>query len=106
MTFRVKKDPATQQQGPVSPEQAEAFEKVRSAVLAVLPRVDPSRITTTALMMDVGIDSLKVIELTLALEENFGDPVSLPDWLGSVDDPRELTFGSLADFLCRTLGHT
>lgn len=81
-------------------DKSQMFELVSGAVLQVLPKLDPKRITRDAGVMETGIDSLKVIELTLALEESIGEPISLPEWLGSVDDPRQLTFGSLTDYLC------
>ena len=51
------------------------------------------------LVSDLGLDSLKVVELTMLLEKLLGRPVFLPEWIASVEDPAELTVASLARFL-------
>lgn len=54
-----------------------------------------------SLVKDLGMDSLKVVELTINLEAALGRPVFLPDWIASVQDPSELTVDSLVAFLSR-----
>ena len=53
----------------------------------------------SSLLSDLGMDSLKVVELTVLLEKQLGRPVFLPEWIASVDDPADLTVESLARFL-------
>ena len=52
-----------------------------------------------SLLHDRGMDSLRVVELTLRLETLLRRPVFLPEWIASVEDPAELTVGSLVEFL-------
>jgi acyl carrier protein len=54
---------------------------------------------TTRLISELQIDSLKVAELSLMLEDGFGLILFLPDLLLSVPDPHELTVASLVDFV-------
>jgi acyl carrier protein len=78
-----------EQEVPVPSRQA-----VASAVEAVLVRtlgVDAARIRPDAALEDLGIDSLKTIEMNVALEEELGfasPEVARPDELGivTVDD--------------------
>jgi len=78
----------------------ELFQDVRDALVALVPRRMRARITPEAsILADLGLDSLKVVELTMLLEKQLGRPVFLPEWIASVDDPADLTVGSLARFL-------
>jgi acyl carrier protein len=78
----------------------ELFPDVRDALVALVPRKMRGRITPDAsILADLGLDSLKVVELTMLLEKQLGRPVFLPEWIASVDDPADLTVGSLARFL-------
>ena len=78
----------------------ELFPDVREALVALVPRKLRTRITPDAsILADLGLDSLKVVELTMLLEKQLGRPVFLPEWIASVDDPADLTVGSLARFL-------
>jgi acyl carrier protein len=69
-----------------------------------VPAIPAERITPDAALIDLEIDSLRVIELTLALETLLEQPVFLPDWIGGVEHPRELTVGSLARYIEQTRG--
>ena len=42
--------------------------------------------------------------LSLALENEFGRPLLLNDWIALADDPYRLTIGSLTDYLLEILG--
>ena len=76
------------------------FPDVREALQALVPRKLRSKITPDAsILADLGLDSLKVVELTMLLEKQLGRPVFLPEWIASVEDPADLTVGSLARFL-------
>lgn len=81
-------------------QQPGLFPDVHEALVALVPRKLRSRITPDAsILADLGLDSLKVVELTMLLEKQLGRPVFLPEWIASVDDPSDLTVGSLARFL-------
>jgi acyl carrier protein len=82
----------------VSPEAA-----VEAAVRSVLVRtlgVDPGRVRLDARLEDLDIDSLKTIEMNVALEEELGftsPEVARPDELGIV------TVGDLVGHVARVL---
>ncbi|MBP6217063.1 MAG: acyl carrier protein [Oligoflexales bacterium] len=50
------------------------------------------------LTSDLGIDSLKIAELSIAFEDEFGFSCFLPDIL-NCDSPYKLTVNSLVDFI-------
>jgi acyl carrier protein len=78
------------------------FPAVRSALAVLVPKGLHRRITPSAsILADLGLDSLKVVELTVLLEKQLGRPVFLPEWIASVEDPADLTVASLAHFLDR-----
>ena len=79
---------------------ATLFPAVQKALSGLVPRRLHKRITPSAsILADLGLDSLKVVELTVLLEKQLGRPVFLPEWIASVDDPADLTVDSLARFL-------
>lgn len=69
------------------------FEKIRD-VLAKQFELDPATITPeTSLIDDIGADSLDVVELIMALEDDFGIKIS-------DDDAAKLdTVGRICDYL-------
>ncbi|MBR5059497.1 MAG: acyl carrier protein [Clostridia bacterium] len=69
------------------------FEKVR-AIIADQLNVDAEKITMeSSIIEDLGADSLDVVELIMALEENFG--VEIPD-----DDAEKInTIGDIVDYI-------
>ena len=78
----------------------ELFPEVRGALEVLVPKKLRRRITPQASILgDLGLDSLKVVELTMLLEKQLGRPVFLPEWIASVEDPADLTVESLARFL-------
>jgi acyl carrier protein len=82
----------------------DSLERVRAAVRSVLPQLPAEALTPGArLMDDLGVDSLKVAELSMALEEAYGRPVFLGDVFARVDDPSQLTLAQLAALLAEEL---
>ena len=78
----------------------ELFPQVRQALEVLVPRKLRKRIWPEAsILADLGLDSLKVVELTMLLEKQLKRPVFLPEWIASVEDPADLTVESLARFL-------
>lgn len=78
------------EQAPHAPSRAAVTAAVESVLVRKLG-VDPSRIRPDAELEELGIDSLKTIEMNVALEEEFGftsPEVARPDELGivTVDD--------------------
>lgn len=79
------------------------FSAVRASIRAVAPKVAVERIVPEATLVELEIDSLRMIDLGLALEANLGGSVFLPDWLSRVSSPDELTVGSLVSYLAEDL---
>jgi acyl carrier protein len=78
----------------------ELFPAVKKALEALVPQKLRKKITPDAsIVADLGMDSLKVVELSVLLEKELGRPVFLPEWIASVEDPGDLTVESLALFL-------
>ncbi len=74
-----------------------ALAKVKAAIAAVKPELDPLVVTPHArLVKDLGIDSLKLAELSLALEDVFEHPIHLGEVLADAEDPAEMTVADLA----------
>jgi acyl carrier protein len=79
--------------------------EIMTKVLQILDEVCPERNSNAtrsaqaSLIDDYYIDSLKVAELSLLLEEAFDVSVFLPHLIASVRDPHELTVGALVEFV-------
>lgn len=69
------------------------FEKVK-AIIAEQLNIDAEKITMeSSIIEDLGADSLDVVELVMALEENFG--VEIPD-----DDAEKInTIGDIVNYI-------
>jgi acyl carrier protein len=80
-----------------------ALARVHEALVRVKPELagQPPPGPGASLVADVGIDSLKLAELGIALEDVFGRPVYLGDVLADVADPAALTVGQLAAWMER-----
>lgn len=78
----------------------EALRRVQRAIRAVKPELSLRAIREEAsLVRELGMDSLKFAELSIALEEAFGYPVFLGDVLADIEDPTRITVGQLARHL-------
>jgi acyl carrier protein len=76
--------------------------KVRKALRRVLPHLPLQALTPKArLLADLELDSLRVAELSLALEDELGYPVFLAELFANVDDPDELRLADLLAFVAR-----
>jgi acyl carrier protein len=83
-------------------EYEDALHKLRRALLDVLPDKTARQIGRDSLIIgDLGIDSLKAAELSLALERHFGRPIFVGEIFADVDDPRVLTVSDVAELLAR-----
>jgi acyl carrier protein len=56
-----------------------------------------------SLVLHLGFDSMKMSLLSLALESEIGCPIVLDEWIGSHNDPKDLTVASLCRFLQETV---
>ena len=89
-------------------DHADVVTKVLHFLDEVCPErnVEATRSGQASLIDDYYIDSLKVAELSLLLEEAFDVSVFLPHLIGSVRDPHDLTVDALADFVRRSLNES
>src|SRR5207248_1247886 len=76
--------------------------RVKDAIRSV-GNVPAKRVKPEATLIECEIDSLRVVELTLALERALDAPVFLHDWISRANHPKELTVGSLTDYLAAML---
>jgi acyl carrier protein len=74
------------------------FDKIRR-LLAEACRIDPETITREARIRDLVIDSLELIEFSLALEEELS--LDVPDALAEAWNLEEMTVGELVDLFER-----
>ena len=73
------------------------FEKVRD-ILAEQFEIDPSEITPdTNIVDDIGADSLDIVELIMALEDNYGISINDEEAAGLT------TVGKIVDYIERML---
>jgi acyl carrier protein len=56
-----------------------------------------------SLVARLGYDSLRMASLAIALEEEFGRPLLLAEWIARVPDPEQLTVGSLCEYVSEIL---
>ena len=85
-------------------------EQINSGVVAAIHAVAreraPARIEPGhSFVTDLGFDSMGIVVLGLALEDRFGRPVMLDEWIGRCEDPTELTVASLCSYLEESLSH-
>lgn len=76
--------------------------KVRKAVIDTLGKkielkLDDSFVAT------LGFNSLRMVSLSLALEDEFQTPLLLNDWIAQHEDPKMLTVGSLCQYVGRAI---
>lgn len=83
----------------------EILTKVRAALVDVLEKdidVRPEH----HLVEDLGVDSVNIASLTIALEDQFDDILLLNDWIATASDPNDLTVQSLVDYLIELLSES
>lgn len=79
---------------------AAAMEAVRAALLSVMPNLKAKDIKPKSrVVSELGVDSLKIAELSVALEGEVDRPVFLGDLIASVPNPGALTVAEVAAWL-------
>ena len=58
-----------------------------------------------SLVARLGYDSLRMASLAIALEEEFGKPLLLAEWIARAPDPEQLTVGSLCEYIGEIMEH-
>lgn len=87
---------------PSSFPRPEIESKVKKAVFTTLGKTIELK-SSDSFVMALGFNSLRMVSLSLALEDEFEVPLLLNDWISGCDDPRELTVGSLVDYIEKML---
>jgi len=88
------------------PDRAVVFAKVRSALAQVLEDNAADVRPQHRLVDDLGLDSMNVASLTIALEDEFDEVLLLNDWIAAASTPSELTVESLVDYLVGILAES
>jgi acyl carrier protein len=86
-------------------DREEVLTKVRAALVNVLEKDIDVR-AEHHLVEDLGVDSVNIASLTIALEDQFDDILLLNDWIATASNPNELTVGSLVDYLIDLLSES
>ncbi len=100
------------------PDREIVFAKVRAALLDVIEEQGSAGASPSGsrrqievrlehhLVEDLGVDSVNIASLTIALEDQFEDVLLLNDWIASASSPSELTVASLVDYLMELLAES
>jgi acyl carrier protein len=62
-------------------DRARILDQVRELAIATSPELKAEDITETATFATMGLDSIRMVELAVRLEERFGPQVVLDDWI-------------------------
>jgi acyl carrier protein len=82
--------------------QPEIQQRIHQAIVAVEPRLEGKTFSEDTTLADLGLDSLKLIEVGVRLEDAFGDQMRFDEWLeGERAKPQGSAFkvGSLITFI-------
>jgi acyl carrier protein len=75
-------------------------QRVADAIRSVLPAARTVQLLPNdSLVLDLGLDSMKVALLALALEERLGRAILLERWISSCSDPARLSVESLHHYV-------
>jgi len=78
------------------------FETVKKTILETVSDISADIITHNISLTELGIDSIKVVELGVRLEEVFGDCIVLDEWLDvEMDKSQEVAYkvSCLVDYI-------
>ena len=86
-------------------DRARILEQVRELAIATSPALKASDITETATFGTMGLDSVRMVELGVRLEDVFGPKVVLDDWIDqeSAREDESYSVRSLVAFIERSL---
>jgi acyl carrier protein len=85
------------------PDRADVLAKVCAALRSVADDPTVEIRPDHHLVDDLGLDSMNVASLTIALEDQFDEVLLLNDWIASAHSPSDLTVASLVDYLLALL---
>ena len=86
-------------------DKLEICNKIYSVLREVNPKLEQSNISEEASFFDYDIDSLKLIELGLRVESEFGQELNLDDWVDQESQKENNTFSisSFVEFIQNTV---
>ena len=86
-------------------DRAEILARIRDLAIATSPDLKASDVTETATFGTMGLDSIRMVELGVRLEETFGSDVVLDDWIDQevASEGESYTVGSLVAFIEKSL---
>jgi acyl carrier protein len=78
---------------------SETFEQVERAMRACNVPLPSEVRPEHSLVSELAFDSMAMVRLGVALEDELGRPILLDDWMQSCTDPADLTVRSLCEYL-------
>ena len=89
----------------MEPDRARILQVVKELTITTCPDVNLSDITESSTFGTMGLDSVRMVELGVRLEESFGPKVVLDDWIDeeSAREGVNYTVLSLVTFIERSL---
>ena len=85
-------------------ERADILDRIRELVVTTCPGVTAADISESATLATLGLDSVRLVELGVRLEQTFGDRVIIDEWIdeeaGRADGG--YTIASLVSFIERS----
>jgi len=76
--------------------------EIESKVLKAVKSVSEKKRTIkihNSLVTDLDFDSLRMVNLSIALEKHFNRTLLLNDWVSLFDDPTKMTVASLCEYI-------
>ncbi|HEY3699545.1 MAG TPA: acyl carrier protein [Spongiibacteraceae bacterium] len=80
----------------------DAFEIIKSCIAQSLPELAIANITEDVSLSSLGVDSIKLVEISVRIEEAFGEKVVIDDWIDeqmNLDVDDRYTIRSLIEFV-------
>ncbi|MCP4269564.1 MAG: acyl carrier protein [Candidatus Brocadiaceae bacterium] len=86
-------------------DKSEICNKIYGVLREVNPKLEQSNISEEASFFDYDIDSLKLIELGLRIESEFGQELNLDDWVDTESQKENNAFSisSFVEFIKNTV---
>ena len=84
---------------------AQVVEKIAEILVAVEPKLADTKIGAEHTLSGLGLDSLKLVEIGVRVEDAFGTEIVFDDWLEQEQQKGDVGFsvGSLTDLILETL---
>lgn len=83
------------------------FSKLKPILHKISPDINKDDISMESLLInDLAIDSLKVAELSILLEDSFGKPFFVPDLIAKAENPYNISVKTLVIYIAKSLGNS